>query len=100
MSLAAQGGHRGVVALLLEAGALPDALSLFNAAEQGHGAVVELILTKAGGDNPAELMACLTKGQTPLLAALRGNHPVVAQVLLKHGPPPGGLPDYEGALLP
>lgn len=90
--MASWSGHAAIVRMLLEAGALVDALSenglsaLSVAAHNGHAAVVEVLLdanasvdiSPVGGDDA-------TPGQTALMGAAQNNFPRVVRLLLDAG---------------
>jgi len=86
LHVAADQGHREVVALLLEKGAdmkqaTIDGLTAFSFATQnGHREVVALLL-----DNGADVKAVGKDGRTPLHLAARYGHREVVELLLERG---------------
>jgi ankyrin repeat protein len=84
---AALGGHRDLVALLLDHGADPEAREaesgstpLYVAASMGRLEVVELLLARGAVVNAAN-----KSGATPLHAAMANGFGQVAAVLRAHG---------------
>lgn len=83
---AAHHGHADLCALLIDAGAEPDARdgqgrsALYRAAEGGHAAAVEALLARG-----AAIDLAARSGETPLTVAARNGHAAVVQVLLRHG---------------
>ncbi|KAG9229618.1 HET and ankyrin domain protein [Amylocarpus encephaloides] len=86
LSLAAGGGQKAIVKLLLEKGAELESKDknswtpLSMAAQNGHGAVVQLLLKRG-----ANVEAKDQKDQTPLWWAVQNRHKAVAQLLLLNG---------------
>jgi ankyrin repeat protein len=83
---AARNGHADLSAILLDAGADPDARDaqgrspLYWAAAAGQAAVVEVLLMQG-----ADIHLAARTGETPLVVAARNGHEAVVRSLLQHG---------------
>jgi len=84
--IAAQNGHRDVVALLLDKGAAVNQMridggtALIIAAQNGHRDIVKLLLEKGAAVNQA-----MQDGATPLLITAQNGHRDVMELLLDKG---------------
>jgi ankyrin repeat protein len=94
LEAARDGGHHQAIALLINAGArvhplapnhVPAASSLYAAAEEGKPELLAAALasSKADLNRPDPL-----SGLTPLMFAIRGNHPASVEMLLRAGARP------------
>ncbi|MBT3278069.1 MAG: ankyrin repeat domain-containing protein [Phycisphaerales bacterium] len=94
LHLAARSGNPKMIELLLQAGADINASSLYEqtpltlGASQGHMDVVRLLLTHKANVNPPVTQPY----DSPLDAALRGEHSSIAKLLREHG---GKLVSFE-----
>ena len=87
LMLAAQGGYLDICRLLLEAGAAPDATTLYEcttplflAAQEGHTEICKLLLS-AGADANARTRTA----STPLMAAAQNGHLDTCRLLISGG---------------
>ncbi|KAK4197426.1 hypothetical protein QBC40DRAFT_207094 [Triangularia verruculosa] len=85
LTLACKKGHHGIVRMLFETGTYNEARnqlgeSLVRAASDGHLAIVKLLL-----DHGVDVDAKDSKGDTPLMKAVRGAHLDIVKLLLEKG---------------
>uniref|UniRef100_A0A1I8FUG1 ANK_REP_REGION domain-containing protein n=2 Tax=Macrostomum lignano TaxID=282301 RepID=A0A1I8FUG1_9PLAT len=98
MYIAAQNGHRQVVAALLKAQTTLDLqqergrTAIYAAAQEGHAEVVE-VLSRAAADVNIQQV----DGATPLLIATQFGHRQIVRCLLELGVPDVNLAEFSGA---
>lgn len=91
LQVASRKGHIEIVSCLLKSdiitghnGDRDSSIALFLAAEQGHSAIVEELLTHGAGTKMTNVL-----GNTPLHVAAEGGHYTVIQTLVKRSGPDG-----------